>query len=406
MEPLRVLVIEDDETARKQLAKAIRKEGYEVLTAEDGRAGLDLFKQELPEIVITDLKMPGIGGLEVMQTVKRISPHVQVILITAFGETDTAILALQEGVLDYLKKPLDLDQLTVVLGRAGEKVMEYKKVETFPTLLLADDEEKTRKRLAKILEDESWRVIQAGNGQEAVDIFEREKIDVAILDIKMPQKDGLEALHAMRSISDDFEAIILTGYGDEASAIQALRDGAMNFLKKPIDLDQLTIAAQKALEKLQAARSLKYRTRELELATQVIGRITTENKLHVDLRRSVPKATLDFAEQLLEAIPIALFAVDKDMNIIYMNSHCTQPLGYRPEKVDEQFLRSLAKIGIEDLTLEAFKANLDRIAGASSGTIETISVGKYSYITIAPLKVSSERGEKNTVMVILRGERK
>jgi len=345
MESLRVLVIEDDETARKQMAKAIRKEGYEVLAAEDGRAGVDLFEKEHPEIVITDLKMPGIGGLEVMQTVKRLSPHVQVVLITAFGGVDTAILALREGVLDYLTKPLDLDQLTLVLGRASEKVKEFKEVDSFPTILLADDDEKTRKRLAKVLEHESWRVIQAGNGREAVNVFEREKIDIAILDIRMPEMDGLAALHEMRSASDDFEAIILTGYGDEASAIQALRDGAMNFLKKPVDIDQLILAAQKALEKLHSARSLKYRTRELQLATQIIGRITTENKLLVDLRSSVPKPTLDFAEKLLDAIPTGLCAVDKDMNVIYMNRHCTGVFENRPEKVDAQFLHNLEKIG-------------------------------------------------------------
>ena len=405
MEPLRVLVIEDDETARKQMAKAIRKEGYQVLTAEDGRAGLDIFEKERPEIVITDLKMPGIGGLEVMQTVKRLSPNVQVVLITAFGGVDTAILALREGVLDYLTKPLDLDHLTVVLGRASEKVEEFKEGDSFPILLLADDDEKTRKRLAKVLKDESWIVMQAGTGREAVDIFDREKIDVAILDIKMPEMDGLEALHEMRSISDDFEAIILTGYGDESSAIQALRDGAMNFLKKPVDIDQLILSAQKALEKLRSARSLKYRTRELQLATQVIGRITKENKLFVDLRRSVPQATLEFALQLLDAIPIGLLGVDQDMNVLYMNRSCTQPFGCQPEKVDEEFLRKLATIGIKDLTLELLKSTVDRIAGASIGTIETISTGKYAYISLVPLKVSRESGELNVAMIILRGER-
>ena len=212
-------------------------------------------------------------------------------------------------------------------------------------------------------------------------------------------------MHEMRSISDDFEAIILTGYGDEASAIQALRDGAMNFLKKPVDIDQLILSAQKALEKLQSTRSLKHRTRELQLATQVIGRITTENKLFVDLRSSVPQATLAFAEQLLDAIPIGLLAVDQDMNVLYMNRSCMQPLGDQPGKVDEEFLRKLATIGIKNLTLELLKTTVDRIAGASIGTIETISTGKYAYISLVPLKVARQSGEQNVVMIILRGER-
>ena len=114
MEELKVLVVEDDETERRQLAKAIEKEGYQVLVAEDGRAGVERFKKELPDIVVTDLKMPVIDGIEVMRAVRDLSPNAQVILVTAFGQTDTAICALREGALDYLKKPLDLDQYIII----------------------------------------------------------------------------------------------------------------------------------------------------------------------------------------------------------------------------------------------------------------------------------------------------
>ena len=108
MEQCKVLVIEDEETAREQMAKFICKEGYEVLTAENGRAGIEVLKKELPDIVITDLKMPDIGGLEVMHIVRSLSANTQFIVVTAFGETDTAVAALREGALDYLKKPLNL----------------------------------------------------------------------------------------------------------------------------------------------------------------------------------------------------------------------------------------------------------------------------------------------------------
>ena len=104
MEDFKDLVVEDDATARKQLSRAIGKEGYQVFTAEDGRAGIEQFKKERPEIVVTDLKMPGVDGVEVMHTIRRLSNTTQVIVVTAFGETDTAISALREGALDYLKK--------------------------------------------------------------------------------------------------------------------------------------------------------------------------------------------------------------------------------------------------------------------------------------------------------------
>jgi DNA-binding NtrC family response regulator len=405
MEEFKVLLIEDDEAARQQLAKVIRKEGYQVLVAEDGLTGLELLKKESPEIVITDLKMPGIDGLEVMHTARRISPNAQIIVMTAFGETDAAVSALREGALDYLKKPLDLDQLTLALGRAVERIVEYKKGAVFPTLLLAEDEDKTRERLARVLEKEDWKVFPAANGQEAIDVFKETKIDIVLLDIKMPKKDGLQALHEMRGITDDFEAIILTGHGDENSAIQALRDGAMHFLRKPIDLDQMILTVEKAIDKLHTDRSLKYRTRELELATQIIGTVSLENQILVDLRRLAPRSLKDFAQKLIDAMPMGLLVLRKDATIIYMNRSVAQALERQPEKADEEFVKSLGKVGIKDLPYESLMSAVNRLSSASSGTVETISTGKYSYITLAPMRITFEEKQEDAVLIILRGER-
>ncbi len=103
MVKLKVLLIEDDEVARLSLKRVIDKEGYETLTAVDGYEGLNLFRSEKPDIVITDIKMPNIDGTEVVHTVKDISPSTEIILVTGHGDYDTAILALRDGVLDYLK---------------------------------------------------------------------------------------------------------------------------------------------------------------------------------------------------------------------------------------------------------------------------------------------------------------
>ena len=405
MEEYKVLLVEDDDTARERLAKSIRKAGYLVLVAEDGQAGLELFKKESPEILITDLKMPGIGGLELMHTAKQISPDVQVILITAFGETDTAISAIREGALDYLKKPLDLEQLRVALGRARERIVELKKRAFVPALLLADDEDRIRERLAREMEKEGWKVFPAADGEEAINIFKETKIDIVILDIKMPKKDGLQALHEMRGMSDDFEAIILTGHGDENTAIQALRVGAINFLRKPIDLEQMILAVEKGIEKLQAERSLKYRTRDLELATEIIGTVTLENQILVDFRRSAPRSAKDFAQKLIDAMPMGLLVLRKDATIKYMNRSVAQALERQPEKADEEFVKSLGKMGIKDLSYEALMSALNTLSTAPSGTVETISTGKYSYITLAPMRIIFEEEQEDAVLVIIRGER-
>ena len=406
MEEIKVLVVEDDETARRQLSRAIKKEGYQVLMAEDGRAGVEQFKKETPHIIVTDLKMPGMGGLELMHTVRGLSKDVQVIVVTAFGETDTAVAALREGALDYIKKPIDLDALNVALGRASERVTALMKSETFPTLLLADDEDKIRERLAKVLDKEGWDVEQVPDGEEAVTKFREKKVDIVLLDIKMPKMDGLQALHEMRKISDDFEAIILTGYGDENSAVQALRDGAINFLKKPIDLDQMILAVQKALEKLRADRSLKFRLRELEIAEQIMGTITSENELLVDLRRRISGPTRDFAQRLIDAIPVNMLVMNSGLDILFSNSQLEKALECKPEKLDEEMIKKLHAIGVNELTYENLRSVVDKITASPHGTIETIPTGKYSYLTLAPVTVLLEGQDMHCILVIIRGERK
>ena len=91
MEDCKVLIMEDDESARIMLARVIKKEGFTVFTAENGRVGLEIFRNENPLIVVSDLKMPEMSGLEALKEIKKISPRAQFILMTAFGEVDTAI---------------------------------------------------------------------------------------------------------------------------------------------------------------------------------------------------------------------------------------------------------------------------------------------------------------------------
>lgn len=167
MKQYKVLIVEDDAATREKLAEIIKKEGFEVTTAGDGKEGLKTFKKDPADIVITDLKMPHIEGLEVMHATKRLSPNCEFIVVTAYGETDTAISALREGALDYLEKPLDLGQLMTALGRAKERIAERGKAPFFPNVLLAEDEDSTREHLARELEKEGWKVIQARDGEEA-----------------------------------------------------------------------------------------------------------------------------------------------------------------------------------------------------------------------------------------------
>ncbi len=116
------LVIDDEEGIRKVLGITLRDAGYEVILAANGEIGMDLFQRQNPEIVLTDIKMPGLDGMAVLQRIKSISPDTEVIIITGHGEMELAIQSLQLNASDFITKPIHDEALFISLKRAEEKL--------------------------------------------------------------------------------------------------------------------------------------------------------------------------------------------------------------------------------------------------------------------------------------------
>ncbi|HLA79728.1 MAG TPA: sigma-54 dependent transcriptional regulator [Vicinamibacteria bacterium] len=117
----RIVVIDDEVNAATALETLLREDGYEVASAHDARGGLLLLEKAEPDVVLTDLRMPGMDGLELLQKVKEVRPETMVILMTAYGTVKTAVKAMKLGAEDYLGKPIDVEELEVVLQKVIEK---------------------------------------------------------------------------------------------------------------------------------------------------------------------------------------------------------------------------------------------------------------------------------------------
>jgi two-component system response regulator AtoC len=118
----KILVIDDDETLRESLNIYLTQanEGYTVVTANNGKTGIQKIKDENPDIVISDIKMPDINGIEVLEFVKGNYPDTQIIMITAFDDVNSTIEAMQKGAYDYVNKPLDIPQIKRKIKKALE----------------------------------------------------------------------------------------------------------------------------------------------------------------------------------------------------------------------------------------------------------------------------------------------
>ncbi|MBI5846368.1 MAG: sigma-54-dependent Fis family transcriptional regulator [Nitrospirae bacterium] len=117
----RILIVEDEKSMREVLKILLEDEGYEILSASDGQDGIRRIQEDIFDIVITDIKMPKADGFEVLKKVKEISPTSIVIMITAFGTTESTIEAMKLGAYDYIHKPFKIDEIRLIINKAFEK---------------------------------------------------------------------------------------------------------------------------------------------------------------------------------------------------------------------------------------------------------------------------------------------
>ncbi len=116
-----ILIVDDEKAQRETLSGYLKKKAITVLTAGNGKAALQIIKDQLIDIILTDIRMPEITGLELLRQVKKINPEISVVMITAFGRVEDAVEAIKVGAEDYIQKPIDLSYLDIVIKKIIDK---------------------------------------------------------------------------------------------------------------------------------------------------------------------------------------------------------------------------------------------------------------------------------------------
>jgi PAS domain S-box-containing protein len=197
----KVVIIDDEEDIRDVLSLALKDSGYDVIAAEDGQTGLRMCGQTSPQIVITDIRMPGMDGLQVLEALKKNQPDTEVIVATAFGEMDVAIQALQLDASDFITKPISDEALRLALNRAKNRFTSKKQLKDY-TALLEKEKAQTSRELLKTISFQRNLIESSMDGILGFDENKR-----AIIFNKSMQKmlgyDAQEVLHKM-TFSDFF----------------------------------------------------------------------------------------------------------------------------------------------------------------------------------------------------------
>lgn len=187
----KILIVDDEEIIVRLLSMSLKSDGYQTLAAYNGADGLKIVKEESPAIVITDIKMPGMDGLEFLKKIKEYDPDKEVIIVTGHGDIDSTITALQYGASDFINKPVRDEALSIALSRAKEKIAIREKLAEYTEDLenkvkMATEVIRRRANFQKLLIrssndgivafDNKWRIVVFN--PEAARIFEKKASEV------------------------------------------------------------------------------------------------------------------------------------------------------------------------------------------------------------------------------------
>jgi len=229
-----ILLVDDNEEFLDSTRDVLDDEGYDIVTATSGEEGIELAGAQTFDVVLMDIKMPRMNGVESFIEMKRRNPKVKVIMVTAYSVEDLMRQALDEGVFAILSKPIDMDRLFHTIENA-------KRDGKGGLVLAVDDDKEICNNFVDILGERGYEVIAAYDGEEAVTKAKTNSFDILLLDMNLPLLNGLEVYRRIKSIQPNIVAIVVSGYAQEMDSLimQALNENAHTFLRKPVNMEQL-----------------------------------------------------------------------------------------------------------------------------------------------------------------------
>ena len=255
---VRLLLVDDEEAFLTSVSRVLNRRNIEVFTACGGKEAFEILRRQEVDVVVLDMKMPGMDGAEVFGEMKHTWPDMPVIILTGHESLSEACQMTKEGVFDYLMKPCDIDALAQKIYEAVEKragmdaakedgEVASNRGET-ARVLLVDDERPFLDALKKVLTRRAMEVFTAENGDEALNLLKDTHVDVVVLDIKMPGMDGLDVLRRVKAGPVNREVILLTGHPTVETAMAGMKQGAFEYMIKPPDITRLAELIHKAYQ--------------------------------------------------------------------------------------------------------------------------------------------------------------
>lgn len=256
-----ILVVDDELVFCELLKTLLKSHGHEVLTANDGRQALEVFKQHRPQFTMLDLRMPEMDGLEVLKQIRAIDTKAAVMILTAWGTDALELQARRLGVTDFLSKSLSLDTIVASLQRG---LIRPAKAEPAPkppeektraplgmleenTIVLVDNKPESSEPLSRFLSRRGYHVHLAKDGPSALELVGRVRPQLVVMDMDVPGLKGIAVLRTLRAKQYTGGFVMMTANQDDTLLKAVLDLGSVDILGKPVEPERLLVAVQVAL---------------------------------------------------------------------------------------------------------------------------------------------------------------
>lgn len=245
---VKLLIVDDEKDFLESSARALERRGFEVHTAGDGPKALEMIAQSDFEIVVLDLKMPGMDGEEVFDRIHKARPSTPVIMLTGHGSIPHAFKTSKKGIADYIAKPCDINELAerlcsaLKLTKGRHRAPKHNVMPDLASMvevLLVDDDVDFLSSLKNLLQRRNMNVSTAEGAAQAHDHLRSTLIEVAIIDVKLPGTSGLELLRSIRQNYPSVRVILLSGHPSASAAMEGIRCGASEYFTKPPEMEEL-----------------------------------------------------------------------------------------------------------------------------------------------------------------------
>jgi len=239
-EETKVLIVDDDVEFADSLKDILDAEGHKTQTANNGLEAIVEVEDTAFDIILMDIKMPVMNGVELLKRVKKLNTEIVVIMMTAFSVEDLINDAKEEGAFGVLHKPLDIKKLLemIELAKTGNGL-----------IMIADDDLNARDTLKDVFEEKGYSVSLASNSDEAIRMAKEEPTNIIFLDIKFSPLNGLETYLLIREVNPKVVVVLMTAHKQEMKGLveEALQKSVYTCLYKPFDLQEAVNVAEEII---------------------------------------------------------------------------------------------------------------------------------------------------------------